>query len=74
MADQTTQFIVGDVAIDALTTKRKRRYFRSKKPREPLTHCENCETPLSGEYCAQCGQHAIDYRRSLARHAIDAAD
>ena len=74
MADQTTQFIVGDVAIDALTTKRKRRYFRSKKQRAPLTHCENCETPLTGEYCSQCGQHAIDYRRSLGRLMIDAAD
>lgn len=74
MADPTTQFIVGDVAVDALTTKRKRRYFRSKKPREPLTHCENCEAPLTGEYCAQCGQHAIDYRRSMMRLLIDAAD
>ena len=74
MADQTTQFIVGDVAVDALTTKRKRRYFRSKKPKSPLTHCENCETPLTGEYCSQCGQHAIDYRRSIMRLAIDAAD
>lgn len=74
MADQTTQFIVGDVAVDALTTKRKRRYFRSKKQRAPLTHCENCETTLTGEYCSQCGQHAIDYRRSLMRLVIDAAD
>jgi hypothetical protein len=74
MADQTTQFIVGDVAVDALTTKRKRRFFRSKKQREPLTHCENCDAPLAGEYCAQCGQHAIDYRRSLMRLMIDAAD
>ncbi|MDQ3118752.1 MAG: DUF3667 domain-containing protein [Verrucomicrobiota bacterium] len=74
MADQTTQFIVGDVAVDALTTKRKRRYFRSKKKAAPLTHCENCEAPLTGEYCAQCGQHAIDYRRSIMRLVVDAAD
>ncbi|MBA2270121.1 MAG: DUF3667 domain-containing protein [Chthoniobacterales bacterium] len=74
MADQTTQFIVGDVAVDALTTKRKRRYFRSKNPISPLSHCENCETPLAGEYCSQCGQHAIDYRRSIMRLAVDAAD
>jgi hypothetical protein len=74
MADQTTQFIVGDVAVDALTTKRKKRYFRSKKQRPPLTNCENCEAPLTGEYCAQCGQHAIDYRRSIMRLLIDAAD
>ena len=74
MADQTTQFIVGDVAVDALTTKRKRRYFRSKKQRPALTPCENCEAPLVGEYCAQCGQHAIDYRRSIMRLVVDAAD
>lgn len=30
-----------------------------------LTHCENCGTPLNGPYCHQCGQHAIDYRRSF---------
>lgn len=29
---------------------------------------------LTGTYCAQCGQHAIDYRRSLLRVAVDAAD
>ena len=74
MADETTQFILGDAAVDAATTRRKRRFFRSKKPPAPLVHCENCEAPLTGEYCAQCGQHAIDYRRSLARLVVDAAD
>lgn len=39
-----------------------------------LTHCENCGAHLSGAYCSQCGQHAIDYRRSLWRVLIDAAD
>ena len=74
MADETTQFIVGDAAVDAVTTRRKRRFFRSKKQRPPLTRCENCDTALTGEYCSQCGQHAIDYHRSLTRLAIDAAD
>jgi hypothetical protein len=32
-------------------------------------HCENCGAQLTGWYCAQCGQPAIDYRRSF-RHVI----
>ena len=75
MADETTQYILGDAAVDATTTRRKRRFFgRRRKPVEPLTHCENCDTPLAGEYCSNCGQHAIDYRRSLWRVGIDALD
>lgn len=27
--------------------------------------CGNCDSPLSGPYCAQCGQHAHDSARSL---------
>ncbi len=41
---------------------------------EPLTQCENCGAPLAGEFCAQCGQQAIDYRRSLVHILADAAD
>lgn len=75
MADESTQLIVGDAAADALGERRKRRFFRRRrKPEDKLTKCENCETPLAGEYCFVCGQHAIDYRRSLARVALDAAD
>jgi len=75
MADETTQFILGDAAADALNQPRKRRFFgRRRKPAEKLTNCENCGAALTGEYCAQCGQHAIDYRRSLMRVLLDAAD
>ena len=75
MADETTHYILGDAAVDAATTRRKRRFFgRHRKPAEPLTKCENCETPLAGEYCSNCGQHAIDYRRSLWRVGVDALD
>src|SRR5215210_254919 len=73
--NESTQFVLGDSATDALTEGRRgflRR--RKKKPAGRLTHCENCAAPLSGEYCANCGQHAIDYRRSLLRVLIDAAD
>jgi len=75
MADETTQFILGDAAADAVSQPRKRRFFgKRKKPLEKLTNCENCGTALAGEYCSACGQHAIDYRRSIWRVAIDALD
>lgn len=76
MSDETTQFVVGDAAIDAISpsSQRRRRWFPRRKPERTLTHCENCQAPLAGPYCAQCGQHAIDYRRSLMQVMIDAAD
>ncbi len=39
-----------------------------------LVHCENCGAELTGPYCAKCGQHAIDYRRSFVTLMGDAAD
>lgn len=78
MSDETTQLIIGDAAADALSQSgRGRRFFRKKKSEPtavPLTHCENCEASLTGPYCAACGQQAIDYRRSLLRVLVDAAD
>lgn len=76
MSDETSQLIVGDAVVAATETgERKRRWFGSRRaPAAPLTHCENCGAPLSGSYCSKCGQHAVDYRRSLLRVIIDAAD
>src|SRR4051812_3846638 len=76
MSDEAEQFILGDAAADALGQGRRGRLFRRKKKKaEPtLTHCENCGAALNGPFCGQCGQHAIDYRRSLWRVLIDAAD
>ena len=48
---------------------RKRSFGRRKAQRPPATHCENCGAPLHGHWCAQCGQPAVDYRRSF-RHVI----
>ncbi len=76
MSDETTQFILGDAAADA-TGQGRRGSRRRRKRRETdrvLTNCENCGAALTGEFCAQCGQHAVDYRRSLWRVLIDAAD
>jgi hypothetical protein len=74
VADEVTKFILGDTAISAIeqAPPRRRRFFgRRKKQRQPLTHCENCGAPLSGPYCGQCGQAAIDYRRSFGQVLVD---
>lgn len=40
----------------------------------PLTHCEDCGAELHGKFCSNCGQVAIDYRRSFRHILTDAAD
>jgi hypothetical protein len=79
MSDEIEQIILADSASSmAEEPPRRRGIFgfgrRSKLPAKPLTHCENCGAPLTGEFCSQCGQHAIDYRRSIFRVLLDAAD
>jgi hypothetical protein len=74
VADEVTKIILGDTAISAIeqAAPRRRRFFgRRKKQRPPLTHCENCGAPLSGPYCGECGQPAIDYRRSFGHVLVD---
>ena len=72
---EETPLILGDALAAELDRRpRRRRWFPKKNPPPPLTHCENCGTALSGPYCAQCGQPAIDYRRSLGSLLTDAAD
>jgi len=77
MSDEPAKFILGDTAISAVTQHPdgKRRLFgRKRRARTPLTHCENCGAPLAGRYCAQCGQAAIDYRRSFRHVIVDVLD
>ena len=77
MSDEPAKFILGDTAISAVTQRPdgKRRFFgRKRRARTPLTHCENCGAPLAGRYCAQCGQAAIDYRRSFRHVIVDILD
>ena len=70
MANEPAKIILGDTAISAIEGTPGRRWFRRKKDREkPPTRCENCGAELQGHWCAQCGQPAIDYRRSF-RHVI----
>ena len=79
MSDEIEQIILADAASSVAEEPPRRRGIfglrrRSKLPARPLTHCENCGAPLTGEFCGQCGQHAIDYRRSILRVLLDAAD
>jgi hypothetical protein len=79
MTDEAEQFILADAASAAAEEPPRRRGIfrrrrRSKLHNPPLTNCENCGVPLTGEFCAKCGQHAIDYRRSIFRVVVDAAD
>src|SRR5882724_508188 len=77
MSDEPTKLILGDTAISAIeqTPPSRRRFFgRRKTQPAPLTHCENCGAPLHGHWCAQCGQPAIDYRRSFRHVIVDVLD
>ncbi len=73
MSDETTKLLLGDTAITAL--ERGRGFFRRRKTTQPpLTHCENCGTLLTGHYCGNCGQPAVDYRRSFRHVVTDVLD
>jgi hypothetical protein len=75
MADEPAKIILGDTAISAIEEAGRKRFFRRKyRGRTPLTHCENCGSELHGRWCAQCGQAAIDYRRSFRYVIVDVLD
>src|SRR6266403_5064355 len=75
MADEPAKIILGDTAFTAIELIPGRRKFRrSKDSHRLLTHCENCGVPLTGHYCAQCGQAAVDYRRSFRHVMADVLD
>ena len=76
MADEPAKIILGDTAISAVERTARRRWFGRGKDRQPLpfTHCQNCGAELTGPHCAQCGQAAIDYRRSFRHVIVDVLD
>ena len=37
----------------------------SADPTAPPRLCQNCSAPLTGPYCAACGQHDVDYHRGF---------
>ena len=66
MSDEPAKIILGDTAISAFEGTPGRRWFgRGKDTGPSLTHCENCGAELQGHWCAQCGQAAVEYRRSF---------
>ena len=76
MSDEPAEIILGDTAISAIEGRSQRGWLRRRKGQElpPFTHCENCGTKLTGHYCSycsQCGQAAIDYRRSFGHVVLD---
>jgi hypothetical protein len=75
MSDEPAKIILGDTAITAIERTPGRRSSRRKKDQDRhLTHCENCGAPLAGHYCGQCGQAAVDYRRSFRYVIADVLD
>jgi hypothetical protein len=79
MAGEPTKILLGDTAISAMERGGgvgRRGLFRGKgkTARPPLIHCENCGALLSGHFCSQCGQPAIDYRRSFRHVIVDVLD
>ena len=73
MSDEPAKIILGDTAISAIERKSQHGWLRRRKGHElpPFTQCENCGTQLTGHYCSQCGQAAIDYRRSIGHVLLD---
>src|SRR3954468_22366620 len=66
MSDEPAKIILGDTAISTFEgTPGRRRFGRGKDTGPSLTHCENCGAELHGHWCAQCGQAAVEYRRSF---------
>src|SRR5437016_834175 len=75
MADEPAKFVLGDTAITAIERTPGRRWFgRSKDRHRVLTHCEDCGAQLQGHWCGQCGQAAVDYRRSFRHVVADVLD
>jgi hypothetical protein len=74
--DEQARIIAAEAAVTAALEPPRRRFFsrRRKAQPPPLPYCENCRALMAGPFCAQCGQHAVDYRRSFSRVFLDALD
>jgi hypothetical protein len=74
--DEESRIVLGEAAVSAALERPRRRLFsrRRKERPPPLPYCENCGAPMAGPFCAKCGQHAVDYRRSFGRVFADVLD
>ncbi len=72
MDDEPAQFVFAD-AVAAAESEPPRRKERKRRGVR-LVQCQNCGSPVTGQYCAHCGQAAIDYHRSLRHLMADVAE
>jgi Protein of unknown function (DUF3667) len=74
--DDQAHIVAAEAAVTAVLEPPRRRLFsrRRKVQPPPLPYCENCGAPMAGPFCAQCGQAAIDYRRSFRHIIVDVLD
>jgi hypothetical protein len=74
--DDQSHIVAAEAAVTAALEPPRRRFFsrRRKAQPPPLPYCENCGAPMAGPFCAQCGQHAVDYRRSFRHIIVDVLD
>src|SRR6266480_4435191 len=74
--DEQSHIVAAEAAVTAVLEPPRRRFFsrRRKAPPRALSYCENCGAPMAGPFCAQCGQAAIDYRRSFRHIIVDVLD
>ncbi len=74
--DDQSHIVAAEAAVTAVLEPPRRRLFsrRRKMRPPPLPYCENCGAPMAGPFCAQCGQHAVDYRRSFRHIIVDVLD
>ena len=74
--DDQSHLVAAEAAVTAVLEPPRRRLFsrRRKVQPPPSPYCENCGAPMAGPFCAQCGQAAIDYRRSFRHIIVDVLD
>src|SRR5882724_5300904 len=74
--DDQSHIVAAEAAVTAALEPSRRRFFsrRRKAQPPPLPYCENCGAPMVGPFCAQCGQAAVDYRRSFRYVIVDVLD
>src|SRR5438309_1349346 len=74
--DDQSHIVAAEAAVTAVLEPPRRRLFsrRRKAHPPPLPYCENCEAPMAGPFCTQCGQAAVDYRRSFRHIIVDVLD
>src|SRR5256714_12951634 len=74
--DDQSHIVAAEAAVTAALEPPRRRFFsRRRKARPPPPpYCENCGAPMAGPFCAQCGQAAVDYRRSFRHIIVDVLD